>query len=187
MLGGVVATLSYADLSSSEKGQLWQEALKALSQLMLGPVSWLMCVPAHLVWWPEEFVPRNLLWRNGNMPFLVTVFGRPVWVSPFRPNVKLCYCICSAVFVQVSGKCTCPQHISPVMRGCCVQFHCVYSHVGRVWVVFHCFRHEGKILFSCSVDGQVVLWSSSNQPYDIIQVRHTPPTLSPTFKIVWTV
>ena len=69
MLGGVVATLSYADLSSSEKGQLWQEALKALSQLMLGPVSWLMCVPAHLVWWPEEFVPRNLLWRNGNMPF----------------------------------------------------------------------------------------------------------------------
>ena len=69
LLRGVVATLTYAHSSSSEKGQLWQEALKALSQLMLGSVSWLMCVPAHLVWWWEEFVPGNLLWQSGNMPF----------------------------------------------------------------------------------------------------------------------
>lgn len=39
-----------------------------------------------------------------------------------------------------------------------------------MWVVVHCFRSEGKILFSCSVDGQVVLWSSCNQPYSTVQV-----------------
>lgn len=39
---------------------------------------------------------------------------------------------------------------------------------------FFTFRIEGKVLFSCSVDGVVVLWSSSNQPYDsvIVSMRH---------------
>lgn len=44
---------------------------------------------------------------------------------------------------------------------------------------FFTFRVEGKVLFSCSVDGVVVLWSSSNQPYDSVIVStcyiHTHP------------
>ncbi|CAI7990611.1 Nuclear distribution protein PAC1 [Geodia barretti] len=53
----------------------------------------------------------------------------------------------------------------------------VQHHKG--WISDLYYWHEGKILFSCSVDGQVVLWSSSNQPYDIIQVGE------PVFCLAW--
>jgi WD40 repeat protein len=53
----------------------------------------------------------------------------------------------------------------------------VQHHKG--WISDIYYWHEGKILFSCSVDGQVVLWSSSNQPYDIIQVGE------PVFCLAW--
>lgn len=60
-----------------------------------------------------------------------------------------------------------------------VYVHCidVHVHVCVLFTVcvgcyyfFFTFRAEGKVMFSCSVDGVVVLWSSSNQPYESVTV-----------------
>jgi WD40 repeat protein len=53
----------------------------------------------------------------------------------------------------------------------------VQQHKG--WISDLHYWSEGKILFSCSVDGRVVLWSSCNVPYDTVLVGQ------PVFSLMW--
>ena len=71
-------------------------------------------------------------------------------MGKIRVAVSLCMVCRYTVWVEVVVRC-----------------FCCATYVGCI----HILRSEGKVLFSCSVDGQVVLWSSSNQPYDTVLVR----------------